>query len=108
MSSSLAAPGEFRHHHHTGIGGVLGRNIFLGDQVHAVMPRRRYPAKNSISKMLVGLAVGGYSYDPTTRSNVPKEIAEDLTKLGLSVGDDTVRKILNDAVDDVGYLVKLK
>jgi hypothetical protein len=65
-------------------------------------------AKNSISKMLVGLAVGGYSYDPTTRSNVPKEIAEDLTKLGLSIGDGTVRKILNDAVDDVGYLVKSK
>jgi hypothetical protein len=65
-------------------------------------------AKNSISKMLVGLAVGGYKYDPTKRSNIPREIADDLSKIGLAIGDDTVRKILTEAADDVGYLVKSK
>jgi hypothetical protein len=74
------------------------------DSVDTVHPK----ARNSISKMVLGLAVGAYSYDPTKRSNIPKEIAEDLTELGLSISDDTVRKILNEAVDDVGYLVKLK
>ena len=36
----VGGAGEFRQHQHAGIGRVLRRDIFLGDEVHAVMQRR--------------------------------------------------------------------
>jgi hypothetical protein len=70
--------------------------------VETVHPR----ARNTTSKILLGMAMAGYKYDPAKRSHVSKEIADDLMKLGIPVGDDTVRKTLQEAANDVGHLVK--
>lgn len=51
-------------------------------------------------KLIIGMAVGGYSHDPTARrSATVSEIAEDLHKLGLSVDPDTIRKWLKEATE---------
>lgn len=50
---------------------------------------------NSLLKLVVGMAMAGYRYDPAAaKSSVPGEIADDLAKIdGLSLDDDTVRNI---------------
>ena len=64
--------------------------------------------RNSFNRMILGMAVRGYGCDPRMlRSPKPKEIAEDLADLGISVGDDTVRKRLKEAYDEIGHLLLL-
>jgi hypothetical protein len=54
--------------------------------------------RDTLLKLVIGMAVAGYSYAPTAaRSEVPAEIASDLAKQGISVTDDTVRKWLKTA-----------
>ena len=60
----VGGAGEFRQHQHAGIGRVLGCDIFLGDQVHAVLQRRHHadlrgaiePGKHGLAKALVEIA----------------------------------------------------
>lgn len=53
--------------------------------------------KNSLLKLVIGLAVGGYAFDPNAgKSAVPPEIAADLEKLGIALDADTVRKYLRE------------
>jgi len=50
--------------------------------------------------LIIGMATGGYGYDPTAiRSDVVKDIVNDLLKLGLKLSDDTVRKHLKQSAD---------
>jgi len=54
--------------------------------------------RNTLLKLVIGLAIRGYGYDPKAgRSTAPTEIASDLEGLGISVSDDTVRKWLKEA-----------
>lgn len=54
--------------------------------------------KGSLLKLILGMAIKGYSFDPkATRSTQVQEIADDLLTLGLSLDVDTVRKYLNEA-----------
>jgi hypothetical protein len=54
--------------------------------------------RESVLKLIIGMAVKGYSYDPnSSRSTTVSEIASDLAQLGLSLTDDTVRKWLKEA-----------
>jgi len=54
--------------------------------------------RESLLKMIIGMAVSGYCYDPTaTRSSTPKEIVDDLDLRGISIDVDTVRKWLKEA-----------
>ena len=54
--------------------------------------------KDSLLKLILGMAIKGYSFDPkATRSTQAQEIADDLLTLGLSLDVDTVRKYLNEA-----------
>jgi hypothetical protein len=56
--------------------------------------------RESLQKLVIGMAVKGYRYDPKVgRSGTPKEIADDLAALGISLSDDTVRKYLKDAAE---------
>lgn len=57
----------------------------------------------TLLKLVIGMAIKGYGYDPAaSKSSVPKEIADDLSKIGdLDVSDDTVRKYLKLAVSEV-------
>ena len=58
--------------------------------------------RNSFLKLLVGMAIKGYAYDPSAkRSTAPKEIETDLAQLGLQITDDTIRKYLKEAVESV-------
>lgn len=54
--------------------------------------------RDSLLKLVIGMAVDGYGYNPTdTRSPIPGQIAGHLHVLGISISDDTVRKWLNEA-----------
>lgn len=54
--------------------------------------------RNTLLKLVIGLAVRGYGYDPkANKSSIPKEIADDLFERGITVSDDTVRKYLKEA-----------
>lgn len=54
--------------------------------------------KASLLKLVLGMAIKGYSYDPkSTRSTQISEIASDLRQVGLALDEDTVRGYLNEA-----------
>ena len=51
--------------------------------------------RDSLLKLVIGMAMKGYSYDPTAKKNsAVADITADLALLGLPLGDDTVRKYL--------------
>lgn len=53
-------------------------------------------------KLILGMAIKGYGYDPiAVRSPIPKQIADDLLLLGITLTDETVRKWLRIAVQEV-------
>ena len=54
--------------------------------------------RESLLKLVLGMAVDGYGYDPkATKSIQVKAIADHLLTRGLSINEDTVRKYLNEA-----------
>jgi hypothetical protein len=54
--------------------------------------------RDSLLKMVIGMAVKGYAYKPNAnRNDAVSEIAGDLEKLGISLDPDTVRRYLNEA-----------
>jgi len=54
--------------------------------------------RESLLKLIIGMAVKGYSYDPKAgRNPTAKEIASDLALIGLHMDEDTVRKYLAEA-----------
>ncbi|WP_426145283.1 hypothetical protein [Polaromonas sp. DSR2-3-2] len=58
--------------------------------------------RNNLLKLVIGMAVKGYSHDPAAKkSATPKEIADDLAALGISIDPDTVRKYLKESANTV-------
>ncbi len=58
----------------------------------------------SALKLILGLAIGGYGYNPqATRSTIPKEIADDLLLSGITLTDETVREWLRAAAQEVAW-----
>ena len=58
--------------------------------------------RNNLLKLVIGMAVKGYSHDPAAKkSPTPKEIADDLAQLGISIDPDTVRKYLKESANTV-------
>lgn len=56
--------------------------------------------RESLLKLVIGMAVGGYGYDPTARrSEQITTVADDLALAGVSLDADTVRKWLREAAD---------
>jgi hypothetical protein len=56
--------------------------------------------RDSLLRLVIGMAVGGYGYDPTQkRSEQPAAIADDLLRLGVGLDVDTVRKWLKAGSD---------
>ncbi len=56
--------------------------------------------RNSLLKLVIGMAVKGYAYDPIApRSKTASEIAGDLRLLGLAIDDDTIRKYLKEGAE---------
>jgi hypothetical protein len=57
-------------------------------------------SRDSLLKLVIGMAVAGYAYDPrANRSDKPAEIASDLARAGVPLDVDTVRKWLREAAD---------
>jgi hypothetical protein len=58
---------------------------------------------NTLLKLVIGMAIKGYGYDPTEpRSGKPKEIAQDLHGLGIPIDEDTVRTWLKKGYEEFG------
>ena len=58
--------------------------------------------RNTLLKLVIGMAIYGYNYDPASaKSTAPKGIADDLSILGISLSDDTVRKYLKEGANTV-------
>ena len=56
----------------------------------------------SLLKMVIGMAIKGYGYDPKAKKNAAtSEIADDVAALKMSIDDDTVRRYLKEAVEKV-------
>ena len=54
--------------------------------------------KNTLLKLLLGLALTNYEYNPhSSRNATAREISSDLALHNLSIDEDTVRKWLNEA-----------
>ena len=54
--------------------------------------------KRNLLKIIIGMAIDGYGYDPKARkSPIPKELEGILDRLGISVSDDTIRARLKEA-----------
>jgi len=71
---------------------VQGRSAV--DQSPAVRERE------SMLKLIIGMAIEGYRYDPKAKRNESvRDIANDLEKCGVSLSDDTVRKYLAEGAD---------
>lgn len=53
---------------------------------------------NSLLKMVIGMALGGYGHDPSKKKNTTAaEIHSDLALQGISLDEDTIRKWLKEA-----------
>lgn len=81
--------------------GLRSRYRFAaGGQVNEVKASLSTTERNTLLKMVIGMAIKGYGYDPNApRSEIPKVIADDLSGLGIDITDDTVRKWLRQARD---------
>lgn len=56
--------------------------------------------RETLLKMIIGLAVDGYGFDPTAaRSPVPKEISDALAARGIPLDVDTIRKWLREGAE---------
>ena len=56
--------------------------------------------RETLLKMVIGMAIGAYSYDPTRRRNsAPREIKGDVDLCGLSIDEDTARKYLREGCE---------
>ena len=56
--------------------------------------------RESVLKLILGMAMGGYAYDPKAQRNTAtRDITDDLDRLGLSLDPDTVRKWLKEGLD---------
>lgn len=60
--------------------------------------------RNQLLKMVLGMAIDSYGYDPMAKKNeATKQIVDDLAKLAISIDPDTVRKYLKEAANTVAY-----
>lgn len=58
--------------------------------------------RSSLLKMIIGMAIEGYRYDPAAkRGPTASEIASDLQLLGISLDEDTIRRWLKEAVQEL-------
>jgi hypothetical protein len=56
--------------------------------------------RESMLKLIIGLACGVYGYDPgAARNTATGEIKRDLERIGLAIDDDTIRKYLREGAD---------
>ncbi len=65
--------------------------------------------RNQLLKMVLGMAINTYRYDPAAKRNeATKQIVDDLSKIGISIDDGTVLKYLKEAATSVSYTMPSK
>ena len=74
----------------------MDANASTIDSFHSVTPLRE---RESLQSILIAFAIKPYNYSPGMRSAVPRQISEDLERLGLPLDEDTVRKHLAKAAE---------
>ena len=91
----------------------LRDTVELLKQVHVAVPPEEVPKadtdtdkplttreRDTLLKIIIGMAVTGYKYDPiAAKSPTPAEVSDDLSKLGIDVSDETIRKHLKKAAE---------
>jgi len=111
-ASSIATPGEYLEwgsRHGIEFPAALTAAVREHQETHAALttrPTKRRPEaeereKNTLLKMVGGMARAQYAYDPRERrSSSAKKIADDMRRVGLDIDEDTARKWLK-ATDDL-------
>lgn len=65
-------------------------------------PDLKIRERESLLKLVIGMAIGGYSWDPKApRNNATADITSDLHKLGIQLDQDTVLKWLREAAKEL-------
>ena len=67
--------------------------------------------RNSLLKLVLGMAISAYEYDPDSQRNTAtggnkRSRADDLSKVDLNLDADTVRRYLQEAVDRFGKPIR--
>ena len=58
--------------------------------------------KNTLLKLILGMAIAYHGFDPkSSRSSTAREIAGELTRVNLPLDEDTIRKWLREAVEEL-------
>lgn len=58
--------------------------------------------RQSLLRLVIGMAIGGYGFDPkASRTATAREIGSDLQLRGLALDEDTIRKYLNEAKEQL-------
>jgi hypothetical protein len=57
--------------------------------------------RDTLLKLIIGMAIGGYGYSPDEKKNPIPEIAKDLGKLGIPLDQKTIRNWLREAISEV-------
>jgi hypothetical protein len=86
--------------------GTVRCDVYLSDAAPAPEPEKRPDdlsprERNTVHRMLLGMAMGGYGYRPGARGHAVADIVSDLEARGLAVSDDTVRAWLRAAAHEV-------
>jgi hypothetical protein len=101
----------FDEHHRKWVEVCEGKNRVIAElqqqlqepkQIQQGSPERSVGSRerDSLLKLIIGMAVGGYGYDPSaSRSEQPSQIASDLATAGVALDVDTVRKWLKQAAE---------
>ena len=83
----------------------MGIKIGQRPEYHAVPTKKQETAKplltkekETLLKMIIGMAVGGYGYDPAaSKSSIPSDVYNDLALHGVQLDLDTIRNKLKEA-----------
>ena len=70
------------------------------EQATRIEPPVNKKERDSMLKLIIGMAVRAYVYDPTqSRSSIASEISDDLATCGISMDVDTIRKYLKQSAE---------
>lgn len=79
---------------------IMHDDIQLLTSVNSPNDNHGKVSKKSMLRLIHGLAVGGYKFDPSSKRNDKlADMKGDLEKCKVSLSDDTIRSILNEAAD---------
>ena len=81
------------------VGGETG-NAFTKSASETTDKDLKQRERTSLLKLIVGMAIGGYAYDPhAKRSEAVPDIRNDLERVGLPLDEQTIRRYLKEGVE---------